>query len=917
MGTGSEGHTRGAGSSAHVRRPALRVALILLGAVLLQVLTGPALAFAEGPDAIMTPAGYALNAIPRGDDTSNLVVNLPFTMDWNGTSFTQIYINMNGNCTFGSGYTGYNPSTTLAATNRNMMAPFWADVDTRNTAAAQVTYSDTSAGNVPQVDGRNAFFVNWIDVARYNNQATPTNSFQLVLVDRSDTGAGNFDFIFNYDKITWDIATAASTVKARAGWGQAGTGFELPGSGTAQASTSTLLDSSAAATSLIQNSMNSGGQLGRYVFQVRNGQAPNIPPQLSVVDAVLEGNAPGCYAGYTGAADVTAFDPDGTVTLTSDLPVPLPLGVTTVTWTATDNGGEAATAVQTIVVQDSEGPVNTTLVSPSHTTGVWTTDTTVTVDSDGTTDICAGVSGVSYSWSQDAPALPDATLDPSTAGVTFVDVPVVVDRQSFPDAVWPTDWTRTTYVRLTNTSGRTHGTYAAEIYANSNTRRTADFYRDYDLTGYSDATLSVWVNAVMSGAPDYARVEYSTNGGTNYTQLQNLTATTAGAEYSFALPVGGVVRVRFSGSFNRSTEYANWDDIAVVGQAPVPVAVLSTTTTSALADGTWYFNLHAVDYAGNWSAPVNMGPFLIDTSAPVTSDNAPDDWSAADVPVTLTALDPNGVVATTLYSVNGGPIWTYAGPVLVSAEGTTTIQYWSIDEAGNIESPRTTAVRIDRTPPTVPDPMSASALTTSSVEVTWTPSADLPSGVAYYEVYRDGAVVATTTATSFVDTGLTAGQTYVYTVVAVDRADNPSAHTPPASVLVPTTVLWMSLSSYTVDTGAVDPGMVSTVTSATAVTVGGYGVMQYELSCIAGDFANADPFSPTPTLGINVMSYATRGWVTLPLQQFGLTPHIINTATGDVTMWQHDYVFDYSIDTPWTCEPGTYTTTVTYTLVLR
>ena len=99
-------------------------------------LAAPQSSLAAGPDAILKPTGYNANAITRGDDTANLIVNLPFTMNWNGTSFTQIYINMNGNCTFGSGFTSYNPNTTLAATNQNILAPLWADVDTRNTAAA-------------------------------------------------------------------------------------------------------------------------------------------------------------------------------------------------------------------------------------------------------------------------------------------------------------------------------------------------------------------------------------------------------------------------------------------------------------------------------------------------------------------------------------------------------------------------------------------------------------------------------------------------------------------------------------------------------------------------------------------------------------------------------------------------------------
>lgn len=894
-------------------------ALTVVVALTIVPLSRVSSAYAEGPDAILKPTGYDVNAIPRGDDTSNLVVDLPFEMNWNGTNFTQIYINMNGNCTFGSGYTGYNPNTTLAATNRNIMAPFWADVDTRNTAAAQVTYSDTSGGNVPQVDGRDAFFVNWIGVARYNNQATPTDSFQLVLIDRSDTGAGNFDFMFNYDKVTWDIATAASTAKARAGWGQAGTAFELPGSGTPQASTSTLLDTSDAATSLIQNSLNSGGQLGRYVFQVRNGQAPNIPPEISVVDRVLEGNAPNSFTGYTGVGDVTAADADGSFAVTSDVPTSLPLGPTSVTWTVTDNSGATASAVQSILVQDTTPPVNPTIASPTHAAGEWTTDTTVTVDSTGTADLCTGATGVSYSWSQGAPAAPDLIVDPSTQVLSWVDVPVMIDSQTFPDATWPIDWTRssTTYVRLTNEVDRTYGSYAAEVWANNNTRRTANVYRDYDLTSATSATLTFWDHTSISRNGSYARVEYSTDAGGTYTELHELTTDSGWTQRTYNLPVGGMVRVRFSGSMARATEFVDWDDISVTALIPVSVATLSTSTTSALSDGAWYFNLHAVDGAGNWSAPTNAGPFLIDTTDPITGDNVPQEWSNSDVTITLTPNDPGGAIASTLYSVNGGPPASYTAPFVVSTEGTTTLQYWSIDAAGNIETPKTATVRVDKSLPTVPDPIGASAMTTSSVEVTWTPSTDFVSGVEYYEIYRDGAVVATSSATPFLDTGLTSGQTYTYTVAAVDRAENRSPESAPASVLVPSTVLWMSLSSSSVDTGDIDPGMVSTVASATAVMVGGYGPMQYDLSCSAADFVNTDPMSPTPTLGIDAMSYMTRGWVVLPSQQFTIAPRTIHGSTGGLSIWQHVYIFDYSIDTPWTCEPGTYTTTVTYTLVLR
>jgi len=300
-------------------------ACALLVAVMFGMLE-PNCALAAGLNAVMTPSGYGAVSVAREDDTSNLIVSLPFTMNWNRTSYTQIYINMNGNCTFGASYRGFNPSISLASANRNIMAPFWADVDTRNTAASQVTYSTTTGSGIPLVDGHKAFFVNWLNVASYFYQSTPTNSFQLVLVDRSDTGTGNFDFIFNYDAINWDIATYSSYTKACAGWGRTdGTGYELSGSGASRWGTSALLDTSSSDTSLIQNTMNADGQLGRYVFQVRNGGAPNVPPKVVVTNRTFEGNALDCYTGYTGAGDVTATDPDGSVaSLTSDMPPVLP-----------------------------------------------------------------------------------------------------------------------------------------------------------------------------------------------------------------------------------------------------------------------------------------------------------------------------------------------------------------------------------------------------------------------------------------------------------------------------------------------------------------------------------------------------------------------------------------------------------------
>ena len=93
----------------------------------------------------------------------------------------------------------------LITTSRAMIAPFFADVDTRDYYSGgipDVTYGQST------VDGRAAFGVNWPGVGYYWEHATPANWFQLVLIERFDTGPGNFDIEFNYNSIGWETGDA-------------------------------------------------------------------------------------------------------------------------------------------------------------------------------------------------------------------------------------------------------------------------------------------------------------------------------------------------------------------------------------------------------------------------------------------------------------------------------------------------------------------------------------------------------------------------------------------------------------------------------------------------------------------------------------------------------------------------------------
>jgi glucose/arabinose dehydrogenase len=77
----------------------------------------------------------------------------------------------------------------------------------------------------------------------------------------------------------------------------------------------------------------------------------------------------------------------------------------------------------------------------------------------------------------------------------------------------------------------------------------------------------------------------------------------------------------------------------------------------------------------------------------------------------------------------------------------------------------------DTTPPSVPSAVTATAQSTTAIQVTWTASTDA-SGISGYRVFRDGGATAigTVTTTTFDDTGLSPGTRYTYTVVAVDGA---------------------------------------------------------------------------------------------------------------------------------------------------
>ena len=120
----------------------------------------------------------------------------------------------------------------------------------------------------------------------------------------------------------------------------------------------------------------------------------------------------------------------------------------------------------------------------------------------------------------------------------------------------------------------------------------------------------------------------------------------------------------------------------------------------------------------------------------------------------------------------------------LAASSTYSYTVAAFDAAGNY-SPQSapvsaTTLTPDTTPPSTPASVSAIAVSSSQINVSWAASTDNV-GVAGYQVFRNSVLIKTTTALSYNDTGLAASSTYSYTVAAFDAAGNYSPQSAPVS----------------------------------------------------------------------------------------------------------------------------------------
>jgi len=164
------------------------------------------------------------------------------------------------------------------------------------------------------------------------------------------------------------------------------------------------------------------------------------------------------------------------------------------------------------------------------------------------------------------------------------------------------------------------------------------------------------------------------------------------------------------------------------------------------------------------------------TAGTPTTTTVPLTWTASTDDVAVTGYDV--YQGTTLVGSSSTTSFTVTG---LTASTSYTFSVRAKDAAGNRSSASTavtartaTSTTTDTTAPTAPTGLRAGTGTTTTIPLQWTPSTD-NTAVTGYDVYRAGTLIGSTATTSYVATGLAAGTSYAFTVVAKDAAGNRSA----------------------------------------------------------------------------------------------------------------------------------------------
>jgi hypothetical protein len=303
-------------------------------------------------------------------------VTLPFPINFFGTTYSHLFVNHYGSVTFEW------PSSPVAFEMTAyswppIIAPFFGPVGFSSEEWGRVQYSDGAIS----FGGRPAFCVNWIDVVSPGS-ADKHNRFQLLLVDRSDVGVGDFDIVMNYDQVQWDSyrfqegprvdgedvwVTEPVSVGFSAGNGQENAFYSFPGS----MIPGSFLDTNPVTG--LTRTMHNSSIPGRHIFEVRNGAEPgDTTPPTSMAIPSTEPNAEGWFTAPVtiqivatdegSGVEAIHYSLDGVETIVPGGQAQVTIsseGETVLTWYARDEAGNEEVPHTLVIRIDMTAPALT------------------------------------------------------------------------------------------------------------------------------------------------------------------------------------------------------------------------------------------------------------------------------------------------------------------------------------------------------------------------------------------------------------------------------------------------------------------------------------------------------------------------------------------------------------------------------
>jgi hypothetical protein len=675
--------------------------------------------------------------------------------------------------------------------------------------AANTVRLDHTAPSVPNVSGGSS---TWLNAA--STKITASGS-----TDTGGSGFSGYQYRTSPDGTNWTSATAGSSVTVTAE-GETDVEFRSVDNAGNRSAWSAV---TAASTVLLDRTAPS-------VPSVSGGSA-SWSNAASVT--VSGGSSTDPLSGMSGYQYETSFNNGAWSAPVAGASAPVSAeGTTTLRFRAIDNAGNSS--AWTTVGPSATVKLDRTLPSMPNVSGgsaAWSNAASVSIAAAGSTDALSGLAGYQYetslnggAWS--SPATPGASAPVSAEGTTTVRFQAIDNAGN--TSAWTTvsaastvnlDRTPPTaagaaggsltwqnvasitvsgsgetdalsgiasYQYRTSTDGGTTWSAAAtgtSVTISSEGQTMVEF-RATDTAGNAGAWApapgtagaTVRIDRSVPSAP--AAVS---GGSLSWTNAGTVTISASGATDA----VSGVAGYQSRTSTNGGSSWGNW-------------SATGAGTLGVTAAGTTVVQFRAVDMAGNVSAATPAANGAANTvnidrtlpTAPTVSGGSSWSWStAASKTITATGSTDSGGSGLAGYqyqtSLNGGA-WSTAvsgSSAVITAEGTTTVQFRSVDNAGNVSAWTTvgsnSTVKLDRTAPTVPTVSGGSLTCTSSrIRISASGSTDAASGVARYQYHystNGGAFGSTMSGTSV---SFSSKGTYVVQFQAVDRAGNVSAWGP-------------------------------------------------------------------------------------------------------------------------------------------